>query len=195
MFVFSATDNLYHRCRRELQGIRRHGGPRGLSELRKQGLDPATLLKEETCYKLNEIKEYLEDFQGIIWNVEQDYAAAGETPPAPGDREREQREREHRNWQHQQANQRAGKQAHKSMSNKTTGSGLTECDRAQLPRSCAHPLADPSLSLLSLEYPREGYDRGAAASSSSDFHSHSSSSQLEHSHSHNSSQVNRTALS
>lgn len=75
LFLFrSATDNLYQRCRRVLQGMRRHGHER-LSAKQKAGMDSVSILKEETCYKLGEIQTYLTDFRDIIQSIEHDNAA------------------------------------------------------------------------------------------------------------------------
>lgn len=71
----SATDNLYQRCRRVLQGMRRHGHER-LSAKQKAGMDSVSILKEETCYKLGEIQTYLTDFRDIILSIEHDNAAS-----------------------------------------------------------------------------------------------------------------------
>jgi hypothetical protein len=67
--IILATDNLYSRCRRVLSGIRRHGSQR-LNAKQKAGMDAVTILKEETCWKLNEIETYLLDFADIIENIE-----------------------------------------------------------------------------------------------------------------------------
>jgi hypothetical protein len=78
-FLSSATDNLYTRCRRVLQGIRRHGGSGSglherLSEKQKAGMDSVAILREETCFKLDEIQTYLTDFRDIIQSIAADTA-------------------------------------------------------------------------------------------------------------------------
>jgi len=66
--IVLATDNLYTRCKRVLSGIRRPGATR-LSSKQKSTMDPVSILKEETCWKLAEIQTYLTDFRDITQSI------------------------------------------------------------------------------------------------------------------------------
>lgn len=66
--IVLAADNLYQRCKQQLQGIRRHGGD-PLAAVAQPGMSDCELLEAETDVKLTAIGDYITDVEDLLQSV------------------------------------------------------------------------------------------------------------------------------
>ena len=159
--------------------IRRHGRER-LSVKQKACMDSVSIVKEETCYKLEEIESYLRDFRDIIQSIEVDYANA-----VAASEQKTKTNKGHTTHTTSEETQKHQRSRTKRCRTRTAAMWMG----AHVYTLCVCP------PLSTLLFAAKSYDRaergGAGASSSSGDALYSSQQEQ----SHNSSQINRSALS